>query len=475
MKFVDPDFFTKAKTYDVTYLTQRNVTRDLFSRISRSSQLPNTPFPNSKRLRRIVSTCASLLLICVLLTGSFGHHGLFHPKKSVFPRKIWQTWKVDALSFEKRDSEKAKSWLVKNPGMRYEVLTDLNDVGYIETYYGANGFNRLDIVGLYRQLNSPGLAIIKADLLRYLVMYAEGGVYTDIDVEALRAVESWIPDRYEEQDVNMVVGVEIDQPEFKQHPILGQKSMSFCQWTFMCKPHLPVMMRLIEQIMDWLNTKAAQQRCHIKDLKLDFDEVIDGTGPSAFTRAILTHMTQKSGHEVTWDYFHRIEESRLVGGVLVLPVEAFAAGQGHSDSGSHEGRRPLVRHWYHASGWPKAHPRFMHPVLGEVEECNWDKACVRKWDEDRAAFEKLSIKEQSERIEEKKAKDKEKEEEEKRKHDEEEEERKKKKEEERERDERRKKQDEERERADRRKEEYEKAREAYEKEREKENREHSNR
>ena len=33
-----------------------------------------------------------------------------------------------------------------------------------------------------------------------------------------------------------------------------------------------------------------------------------------------------------------MSESKLVNGVLVLTVEAFAAGQGHSDSGNHQAR-----------------------------------------------------------------------------------------------------------------------------------------
>jgi hypothetical protein len=43
-----------------------------------------------------------------------------------FPRKIWQSWKVDPTRFEHRDNERARTWTVKNPGHRYEVLTDDN-------------------------------------------------------------------------------------------------------------------------------------------------------------------------------------------------------------------------------------------------------------------------------------------------------------------------------------------------------------
>jgi mannosyltransferase OCH1-like enzyme len=323
-------------------------------------------------------------------------------KGTRFPKKIWQTWKVDPLSFDQRDALTAKTWTAKNPDYRYEVLTDNNDLTWIEQYYGPEGLNREDIVDFYRNVNAT---IIKADLLRYLIMYAEGGVYADIDVEALRPVRRWITDRFDEADVDMVIGVEIDQPQFRDHPILGKKSESFCQWTFMCKPRLPVMLHLVENIMAWLGGLAAQQGVSISDVHLDFDEVISGTGPSAFTAAILQEMSRVSssssssgGKPITWDRFHDMDESRLVSRVLVLDVEAFAAGQGHSDSGNHNARGALVKHHYHASNWPSRHPRFRHPVYGEVERCNWDVACVRKWDADVEMFKTLPPEEQQERI-----------------------------------------------------------------------------
>lgn len=324
-----------------------------------------------------------------------------------FPRKIWQTWKTDPYSFDERDFNTAKTWAVKNPDYRYEVLTDNNDLGYVEDKFGPKGFDREDIVDMYRTVNAT---IIKADLLRYLIMYAEGGVYADIDVEDLRPVHKFIPERYNEQDIDMVVGVEIDQPEFQDHPILGKKSQSFCQWTFMAKPQLPVMLKLVENIMNWLNDIAESQNVPVSEIVLNFDQVISGTGPSAFTMAILDYMNEQAkasakarrgskAATITWDDFHDLDESKVVSRILVQNVEVFAAGQGHSDSGNHDSRGALVKHHYHASNWPSRHARFAHPVYGEVERCNWNADCVRRWDEDIAAFNKLSPEEQKKKIE----------------------------------------------------------------------------
>jgi len=351
------------------------------------------PLPLESRLRRQLQKFLPLGIICILLfiftytSGTFSDPRTRTISKSVeFPQKIWQTWRVNPLSLEQKEHDRALG----------------NDVQYVETVYGPRGINRPDIVFIYKSITAT---IVKADILRYLIMYAEGGVYADVDVEALRPISRFFPERYNGRDIDMVVGVEIDQPNFVEHPILGKKCMSFCQWTFMCKPRLPVMLKLVENIMTWITEHARRQNVPISEVKLSFDDIIAGTGPSAFTEAILDDVSKRVGHKVTWDEFHNLAESKLIAGVLVLTVEAFAAGQGHSDSGTHDGRNALVKHHYHASGWPSSHPRFKHPYYGEVETCNWDPECIRQWDSDIAAFNDLPQAEKDIKLAVKQAKD----------------------------------------------------------------------
>lgn len=364
------------------------------------------------QIRRLIPIYAICLCILFLLLNSdilpsrsetnvFKRNALKHKpaeghEGTGFPKKIWQTWMVDPFSMEPRDLETAKTWVVKNPDHRYEVLTDSNALGYVEEKYGPNGFDRPDIIEMFTTVN---ITIIKADLLRYLVLYADGGVYADIDVEDLRPIHRFIPERYTESEIDLVISVEIDQPDFKDHPVLGRKSQSFCQWTLMAMPRQAVMMRLVENIMDWLNDIASQQKVATSDIVLSFDEVIGGTGPSAFTKAVLQEMNaHNSGRKITWNDFHNLDESKIVSRVLVLNVESFAAGQGHSDSGNHNSRGALVKHHYHASNWPSKHTRYSHPVYGEVERCNWNHECVRTWDENVAAFAKMSPEQQEQKL-----------------------------------------------------------------------------
>ncbi|KAJ3520935.1 hypothetical protein NM208_g9879 [Fusarium decemcellulare] len=304
-----------------------------------------------------------------------------------FPRKIWQTWKHAPPSFAGEELERARTWTEKNPEWRWEVLTDANELEYVEHHFWPNGFNRPDIIDFFRTASIP---IIKADLLRYLVMYVEGGLYTDIDVEALKSIPEFIPRTFDEAEIDMVIGIENDEPKFKNHPILGPVARNFCQWTFLCKPQLPFLIKMVENAVARLHDLAKEQGVPISELTLDFNQVIRCTGPEVFTDVILQYMNEQriQGPPITWDNFHRMDEATLVGRILVLPVKAFAAGQTHSRSGTtHEIHTALVKHHYSVSNWTSRHSRYKHPVYGEVEECLFDEACVDLWDRKVKAYE----------------------------------------------------------------------------------------
>jgi hypothetical protein len=289
---------------------------------------------------------------------------------------------------------------------RYEVLTDGNDLHYVETNFGPAGLNRPDIVYFYKSLTAK---IIKADLLRYLILYNEGGVYADIDVEALQPVDNFIPPHFDKADVDLVISIEIDEPTYANHTILGPKSQSFCQWTIMSKPRSPAILRIINNVINWLTDVARKQDVHVSEIKLNFDDVLSGTGPSAFTIAIIDEMKAQTGRKtIDWvPMFHNMSEPKLVGRTLVLTVESFAAGQGHSNSGNHDSPKALVKHHYHASKWPDRHPRYSHPGYGMVEECNWNPDCVAAWDNNTALYPTLSEEEKAKVLEEKKKYDEE--------------------------------------------------------------------
>jgi len=90
-----------------------------------------------------------------------------------FTPHIWQTTGPRPLT-EEQGSDIA-SWRAKHPFFSFTMMTDEQGDSFVSEYYA----NRTDIVELFLRLPIP---IMKADLLRYLVLVAKGGIYADIDV-----------------------------------------------------------------------------------------------------------------------------------------------------------------------------------------------------------------------------------------------------------------------------------------------------
>lgn len=92
-----------------------------------------------------------------------------------FPRKIWQTSKNGPAGLDSEDRHPIQSWVKINQKHRYEILTAHTAESYVRDTFS----HRQDIVETFTDLQDP---ILRADLIRYLVLLGDGGVYSDIDV-----------------------------------------------------------------------------------------------------------------------------------------------------------------------------------------------------------------------------------------------------------------------------------------------------
>lgn len=92
-----------------------------------------------------------------------------------FPKKIWQTSKNGPAGLDPEDRHPIQSWVKLNQKHRFEILTAHTAESYVRDTFA----HRPDIVEMFTELQDP---ILRADLIRYLVLLGDGGVYSDIDV-----------------------------------------------------------------------------------------------------------------------------------------------------------------------------------------------------------------------------------------------------------------------------------------------------
>jgi len=263
-----------------------------------------------------------------------------------FPELVWQTWK------EPYSDQKTQSWKRLNHEFNYTLVVDEEAENFVYSRF----YRKEDkpIRETYHNMNDP---VLKADFFRYLLIYSSGGVYADMDTSNLKPIKQWIPTHINKTQVNLVVGVEIDEPNASSADLkkwVWVERFQLCQWTFMGKPGHPAIALLIEKIVQEINRLANRERRSLRNLrKLSKFEVLALTGPAAFTWSIQNYLTQKTGRKVDWYDMTDLTTPKLIADVLILPITAFAPGQRHSKSGSKDDEQALVFHHFGFSGWAK--------------------------------------------------------------------------------------------------------------------------
>lgn len=257
-----------------------------------------------------------------------------------FPRKIWQTWEQYPQDMDDELQRLSKTWTDTNREYRYELLTSESATTYVREHFKEQP----QIIQAFEKIDHP---ILRADLIRYLTLLAEGGVYTDIDTDCSRPIREWVPQGLLNVS-NVVLGIEIDSRGEEPRPDLKVPS-GLCQWTLMSKPHHPVIQHVVDQVVTQLNDfEEDNENAPV----LTYDVVMKTTGPRVFTAAILNALTKRTGQNITYKDLSKIDRPKLIGDVLILPVSAFASGQDHSGSKPWGNEEQLVsHHWRGHQGW----------------------------------------------------------------------------------------------------------------------------
>ncbi|KAG8169886.1 hypothetical protein KVR01_000631 [Diaporthe batatas] len=259
------------------------------------------------------------------------------PRPGRIPKKIWYKLGPKGLSYE------ANLWtdtcISQNPEYHAEFLTDESADDFVREKYA----DRPDIVATYMALTIP---IVKADMLRYLLLYSEGGVWFDLDVSCEGIpVDEWIPQDLKE-DVGLVVGWEFDAG----YPYPFERQ--FTTWAVMAEKGSRHLIAVVEDIVRSVERVAKENNATIPQLKMDMvGDVVELTGPRRFaksvTESVRASLNGTSGWK-GWDEYYEILEPKLAGDVLILPGYSLAALFNTYEEG---GQGPsLVVHHY-AGSW----------------------------------------------------------------------------------------------------------------------------
>lgn len=251
-----------------------------------------------------------------------------------FPKKIWQTWKIgiNDPDFPPRYLKFQKTWDKKNPEYKHYIIPDIECDELIEQLYE-------EIPDVSKAYKIMPKSILKADFFRYLILFARGGVYTDIDTVGLKPIDDWISNSKlileKPNSVGLVVGIEAD-PDRPDWADWYARRIQFCQWTIQLKIGHPMLRELIIKITDITLTR--EKRNELKKIlgKDEGGDIMNWTGPGIFTDTVFNYMnailqspeviTGKSKWNtiIDWNIFTGMQQPIAIDDVLILPITSFS-------------------------------------------------------------------------------------------------------------------------------------------------------
>ncbi|KAE8394981.1 hypothetical protein BDV23DRAFT_178973 [Aspergillus alliaceus] len=243
--------------------------------------------------------------------------------KPKIPRKIW--YKVGPGGETTQPREWMNDCQRKNPSYAYDIITDQ----FGERYVRKNFASRPDIFETYRALP---LLTHKADLLRYFILFAEGGIWYDSNVSCEDTpISDWVPKGFKDM-VGLVVGLEFDA---RYDDTVDRR---FATWIITAAPDSPHILRVIEDIVDTVR-EATEGGGVSKDT---IHDVVNFTGAGAFTRGIFKSLGLSLKGTFARDSMYNVRPV-LIADVMIMPRYSFVASVNTYKNPDVVGP-PLVRH-----------------------------------------------------------------------------------------------------------------------------------
>jgi alpha 1,6-mannosyltransferase len=138
------------------------------------------------------------------------------------------------------------------------------------------------------------LPILKADFFRYLILLARGGIYADIDTEALRPAHQWLPETSPVNTVGLIIGIEAD-PTRDDWALWYSRRIQFCQWTMRAKIGHPVLLEVVTRIVETtLASKEDGSLAQAGQKGLPTLSIIEWTGPAVWTDSVFSWMNTQT-------------------------------------------------------------------------------------------------------------------------------------------------------------------------------------
>ncbi|KAA8651407.1 hypothetical protein EYZ11_009219 [Aspergillus tanneri] len=190
----------------------------------------------------------------------------------------------DSIAFEERNDE----W-------KYSLVTTAKAIAFINDVFST-------VPGLRDLYMSYSYDVLRADLLRYLLLWYHGGFYADLDVFPRKTIKDcpaleplFSEDHKNNPNISLVLGIEIDEP--KASPQLMRqwrwsRSYEFIQYTLYAPRRFSPILR--EAIVRTLShtKKHIKKGNFIWGTRYNEKTILEVSGPGMFTDAVLDTLSR---------------------------------------------------------------------------------------------------------------------------------------------------------------------------------------
>ncbi|KAG9098154.1 membrane-bound alpha-1,6- mannosyltransferase Initiation-specific [Ceratobasidium sp. UAMH 11750] len=156
------------------------------------------------------------------------------------PHKIYQTAKREPYWTDQR----FRSWQ-NIPGYSYHFFDDPRADKWVRGTFSGTEVEQV--------WNKLGAGIKRSDLLRYLLVLADGGIYSDLDTVRLKPISKWGggADFNGPEIINppsVFVGIEADVANRRDWRKWWPRPLQIAQWTFAAAPMHPILIDTIRRV-----------------------------------------------------------------------------------------------------------------------------------------------------------------------------------------------------------------------------------
>ncbi|RLV92759.1 Initiation-specific alpha-16-mannosyltransferase [Spathaspora sp. JA1] len=248
------------------------------------------------------------------------------------PKKVWKMWDVglDTKDFPQDLRTYHQTWLDTSPEYEYLLRPNSEYASMIQEFYS-------DIPEIVHAFNILPTVMLKCDFASYLVLFAYGGIYADVDTKLLQPLKDWIPSQQQyldkPLDLGLLVGIEQHMSNWEKY---YPRKVQIEAWTFMARARHPMLADIINKItIETLRREKAGELDAVLAKNFN-DNTIIWTGPGRITDGVFDYLNNilQSDFDnfetlIDYDFFVKIQNPVVISDAMVLPVRCVNAGKKH--------------------------------------------------------------------------------------------------------------------------------------------------